>query len=67
MKYLITGGSGYIGSRLTDLLVENDDNEVREPRHQAAGRATLADALPARWTSATAGCATCSSASAPTP
>ena len=28
MKYLITGGSGYIGSRLTDLLVENDDNEV---------------------------------------
>jgi UDP-glucose 4-epimerase len=28
MKYLITGGSGYIGSRLTDLLVERDDNEV---------------------------------------
>ena len=28
MKYLITGGSGYIGSRLTDLLVEQDDNEV---------------------------------------
>jgi UDP-glucose 4-epimerase len=28
MKYLITGGSGYIGSRLTDLLVERDDTEV---------------------------------------
>jgi UDP-glucose 4-epimerase len=28
MKYLITGGSGYIGSRLTDLLVQNDENEV---------------------------------------
>ncbi len=28
MKYLITGGSGYIGSRLTDLLVEHDDTEV---------------------------------------
>jgi UDP-glucose 4-epimerase len=28
MKYLITGGSGYIGSRLTDLLVQHEDNEV---------------------------------------
>jgi UDP-glucose 4-epimerase len=28
MKYLITGGSGYIGSRLTDLLVERNDTEV---------------------------------------
>ena len=28
MRYLITGGSGYIGSRLTDLLVERDDTEV---------------------------------------
>ena len=28
MKYLITGGSGYIGSRLTDLLIQQDDNEV---------------------------------------
>ena len=28
MKYLITGGSGYIGSRLTDLLVKSDENEV---------------------------------------
>ena len=28
MKYLITGGSGYIGSRLTDLLTERDDVEV---------------------------------------
>jgi UDP-glucose 4-epimerase len=28
MKYLITGGSGYIGSRLTDLLVQHADNEV---------------------------------------
>jgi UDP-glucose 4-epimerase len=28
MKYLITGGSGYIGSRLTDLLIQQDENEV---------------------------------------
>jgi len=28
MKYLITGGSGYIGSRLTDLLINDSDNEV---------------------------------------
>jgi UDP-glucose 4-epimerase len=28
MKYLITGGSGYIGSRLTQLLVEDESNEV---------------------------------------
>jgi UDP-glucose 4-epimerase len=28
MKYLITGGSGYIGSRLTDLLVARDDTEI---------------------------------------
>jgi UDP-glucose 4-epimerase len=28
MKYLITGGSGYIGSRLTDLLIQQEDNEV---------------------------------------
>jgi UDP-glucose 4-epimerase len=28
MKYLITGGSGYIGSRLTDLLIQDGDNEV---------------------------------------
>ena len=28
MKYLITGGSGYIGSRLTDLLIQHEDNEV---------------------------------------
>jgi UDP-glucose 4-epimerase len=28
MKYLITGGSGYIGSRLTDLLVQHEENEV---------------------------------------
>jgi UDP-glucose 4-epimerase len=28
MKYLITGGSGYIGSRLTDLLIRDGENEV---------------------------------------
>jgi UDP-glucose 4-epimerase len=28
MKYLITGGSGYIGSRLTDLLIEQGEHEV---------------------------------------
>ncbi len=28
MKYLITGGSGYIGGRLIDLLTERDDTEV---------------------------------------
>jgi UDP-glucose 4-epimerase len=28
MKYLITGGSGYIGSRLTDLLIQDGENEV---------------------------------------
>lgn len=28
MKYLITGGSGYIGSRLTDLLIQDEGNEV---------------------------------------
>ena len=28
MKYLITGGSGYIGGRLIDLLLERDDTEV---------------------------------------
>src|SRR5918996_6575424 len=27
MKYVITGGSGYIGSRLTELLVERDETE----------------------------------------
>lgn len=27
MKYLITGGSGYIGSRLTELLAEREDTE----------------------------------------
>ena len=56
MKYLITGGSGYIGSRLTDLLVEHDDNEVVNldirPR-RCPGRAPASS----RWTSATAACA----------
>jgi UDP-glucose 4-epimerase len=28
MKYLITGGSGYIGSRLTELLIQDEANEV---------------------------------------
>jgi UDP-glucose 4-epimerase len=28
MKYLITGGSGYIGGRLNDLLTRRDDTEV---------------------------------------
>lgn len=28
MKYLVTGGSGYIGSRLTELLIQHEDNEV---------------------------------------
>jgi UDP-glucose 4-epimerase len=28
MKYLITGGSGYIGGRLIDLLTQRDDTEV---------------------------------------
>jgi UDP-glucose 4-epimerase len=27
MRYVITGGSGYIGGRLTELLVERDDTE----------------------------------------
>src|SRR3954453_15225852 len=39
MRYVITGGSGYIGSRLVEQLVERDDTErvviadVRPPRH----------------------------------
>jgi len=28
MKYLITGGSGYIGSRLTELLIQDESNEA---------------------------------------
>jgi UDP-glucose 4-epimerase len=38
MRYLVTGGSGYIGSRLTERLAERDDTErvlicdVRPPR-----------------------------------
>jgi UDP-glucose 4-epimerase len=28
MKYLITGGSGYIGGRLIDLLAQSEDSEV---------------------------------------
>jgi UDP-glucose 4-epimerase len=28
MRYLITGGSGYIGSRLTDLLIQDGEHEV---------------------------------------
>jgi UDP-glucose 4-epimerase len=28
MKYLVTGGSGYIGGRLIDLLTQEPDNEV---------------------------------------
>jgi UDP-glucose 4-epimerase len=28
MKYLITGGSGYIGGRLIELLTQREDNEV---------------------------------------
>jgi UDP-glucose 4-epimerase len=28
MKYLITGGSGYIGGRLIDLLTQSEDSEV---------------------------------------
>ena len=27
MRYVITGGSGYIGGRLTELLVERDETE----------------------------------------
>jgi UDP-glucose 4-epimerase len=40
MRYLITGGSGYIGSRLTEILDERDDTEaivnldVRPPSRQ---------------------------------
>jgi UDP-glucose 4-epimerase len=42
MRYLVTGGSGYIGSRLTARLAERDDTErilicdVRPPREQRA-------------------------------
>ena len=38
MRYLVTGGSGYIGSRLIDRMVESDDTEriviadIRPPR-----------------------------------
>ena len=28
MKYVITGGSGYIGGRLIDLLTQREDTEV---------------------------------------
>jgi UDP-glucose 4-epimerase len=28
MKYVVTGGSGYIGGRLIDLLMQRDDNEI---------------------------------------
>ena len=45
MKYLITGGSGYIGSRLTDLLVQHEDNEVVNLDIRAAGRAQVAHPL----------------------
>ena len=31
MKYLITGGSGYIGSRLIELLSARDDTEAPDP------------------------------------
>ena len=38
MKYLITGGSGYIGSRLTELLVGREETERdRQPRRPPAG------------------------------
>ena len=51
--YLITGGSGYIGSRLTDLLVQRGDDEVvnldiRPPAVPARARSS------STWTSATA-------------
>ena len=53
MKYLITGGSGYIGSRLTDLLVQHGDNEVV---NSTSARRPCPDRAPAScaWTSATA-------------
>jgi len=41
VRYLITGGSGYIGSRLTEILAARDDVEeivaldVRPPALQA--------------------------------
>jgi UDP-glucose 4-epimerase len=38
MRYVITGGSGYIGSRLVERLVERDDTE----------RVTIADVRPPR-------------------
>jgi UDP-glucose 4-epimerase len=28
MKYVITGGSGYIGGRLIDMLTQREDSEV---------------------------------------
>ena len=28
MKYLLTGGSGFIGSHLISLILKNDENEV---------------------------------------
>ena len=39
MKYVITGGSGYIGTRLTELLVARDDTE----------RVVIADLRPPRF------------------
>ena len=52
MKYLITGGSGYIGGRLTDLLLERGDAEVvnvdvRPPALPQQGSSSSG------WTSAT--------------
>jgi UDP-glucose 4-epimerase len=49
MKYLITGGSGYIGGRLTDLLAEREDTEaivnvdVRPPAPGAKSRFVRGD------------------------
>ena len=45
MRYVITGGSGYIGSRLVDLLARRDDTEKivdlrRRPAARATGRKT---------------------------
>ena len=55
MRYLITGGSGYIGTRLVDLLARREDTE----------KIVIADVVPPQggyrrrpsssgWTSATA-------------
>ena len=68
MRYVITGGSGYIGSRLVDLLARRDDTE-KIVICDVAAAAGLPAARPSSSASTCATarrCAPCSSACGPT-